>query len=168
MSTPANQTRRFGGRMYALDRFDKHLCLKPPFGLVLCMLVLCRDLLFAVASAGSSLKGQGVNLSMLSAHEHRAFFIAGLVPALFVLWSFVRRVPDGGAVARWVWRHGAQCLTASALIQSIPALQAAWQGQGFRAEFYQSPWVLLVTAWLILYLFNSIRARDAFSDFPQG
>lgn len=167
MSTPAPQPRRFSGRFYPIDRFDKHLCLKPPFGLLVCMVILCRDMLFAVASAGSSLKGQGVDMGMLAAHEYRALFFLGLVPAMMVFGAYVQRAPDGGAFARWIWKHGAQLMSLSALIQSIPAFVALWSGPGVGADLYQSPWVLPVTAGVIFYLFKSKAARDAFSDFPE-
>lgn len=164
MVRPANN--RFAGRLYPLEHFDRSMSLKPPAGLFVCLLFLCRDFLFAVVAATGSLRGGGVDMSSLLAQHHRGYFVIGLIPAVLVFWAYTQRTPDGGTLARWTWKHGIWLLTASLTIQSVPALLALTRGKFFGADLLASPWVLFAGGVMLLYLFKSARVRDAFSDFP--
>ena len=166
MSAPTSRS-RFNGRVYPFDEFDQHLCLKPPLGLTLCLIFLCRDLLFAIDSMLSSARGSGIDMSMLISHRHHLIFIAGMMPALAVFWAHLRRLPGRSGVVRVVWQTGAVMLTAAVAIQSIPALMALWQGRWSGGELFESPWLLIPMAGILSYLFASKRLRDTFSDYPQ-
>jgi hypothetical protein len=168
MSVSASGANRFEGRFYPLDHFDKHLCLKPPMGMFLCLMFLCRDFLLALISAATSLKGPGIDMSSLLSHQHRLILGVGMIPALLVFWAYIRRTPEIAGIARWAWKNGCVLLAAAAIIQSIPALRALGQGRTLGAGFYESPWILLLSACMLAYLFLSKRVRDAFSDFPQA
>lgn len=160
-------SKRYGGRLYSIEHFDRHLSLKPPLALMLCWLFLCRDLLFAVIGAASSMKGRGMDLGLLAAHEHRVFFAAGLVLALPVFGAYVHRAPDAGGAVRWLWTNGPLLLAASALVQTVPALLEVLNGGPWRAPFHSSPWMLIMSAAVAGYVLCSKRVRDTFSDFPE-
>jgi Protein of unknown function (DUF2919) len=157
---------RFGGRRYPLDLFDRHLSLKAPPLLLVCLAFLCNPVLLRLASALSSLKGQGADISLLWSSEYQYLFMLGSLPTFGVLVAYLGRAPDRGPTPRWLWRHGAWLACGAALVQSIPALLELDAADYGTLGFAESPLLLGLNAAIIGYLLASRRVRDAFSDFP--
>jgi hypothetical protein len=164
----SDEAPRFGGRRYPLELFDRHLCLKAPWPLLLGTVFLCRGLLLRFVYALSNIKGRGADISMLWSGEFERIFLFGSLPAFFVLASYARRSPRSGPAGRWIWQHGAWFIGVSAVVQCLPAVWVLGEAvDPFSLHFEESPLLLVVNAGIAGYAFFSRRARDAFSDLPE-
>jgi Protein of unknown function (DUF2919) len=159
---------RFGGRRYSIDSFDRHLSLKAPLPLLLALVFLSRSVVLRLVYALSNIKGQGADISVLWNSQYQHLFMLGSLPAFLVLAAYIGRSPNRGAMARWIWRHGAWLVGLALLAQSLPALLNLDSITNFeQMHFEESPLLLAVHAAVLGYMLFSRRVRDTFADYPK-
>jgi hypothetical protein len=150
--------------LYDLEEFDRHHCLKPPWVLVVAIAFLSRDFLLPVADAATKLVGSG-SLDLSWVYEMRVpYWYVVELPAIALLYAWIRRTPGGGNAARWIWHSGRWLLLASAVVQLYPFLGLL--NPDVRLHLTDELVVAAICAAIVLYLATSRRVRDVFADFP--
>jgi len=88
------------------------------------------------------------------------------IPAIFLVYAFIKRVPDAPDKVRRIWQYGRELLMVSSLsnilIVFLPLLMGLVRGISMIgwAQFG-------ISAYIIFYLVAERRVRDTFADFPQ-
>jgi hypothetical protein len=163
-------------RRYGFECLDRNCCLKPPLGLVVAMVYLCKSLLLPLVIALASAKGSSPSLRWLLGGEQHPLLMIGLaVPALMVLYAWLNRVPTSDAFSQWAWRRGAFLLALSAFAQASLATFDLVTSPGF-LQGYGLVWEsedlaallsIVLHGLVIAYVTRSARARATFADFPE-
>jgi hypothetical protein len=88
---------------YDPDDFNDYLVLKVPLLLALAMVFLSRHLVLPLAAIVASFKrGGSGSMNYLIGSEHGMAFILGSLPAILVLFAWIKRQPESGPRIRWI------------------------------------------------------------------
>lgn len=151
---------------YPFSAYDKYLCLKPDVSIWLVLAFLLRPYVVIFLSIVNRKDAMG--LINLVYFDRLAMILAAIaaIPAIFVVYAFIKRVPDAPDKVRWIWQHGRELLLVSSflniLVVFLPLLT------GLAREVSTVGWAQFgISAYIIYYLFTEQRVRDTFADFPQ-
>jgi hypothetical protein len=156
-------------RLYPLERYDRHFCLKAPFHLMLAMLYAARHI-FIVLLAYSPNPRLASAFAFMQPLASPLYVLTDL-PAILVLLAWSRRRPEAGLFWRRLWRHGRTLLTVSlglhfAFLTYFQGAQA-WHTH----EYLDSSRLVLVSLGLdllvVYYLWRIRVVGDVFADFPR-
>ncbi len=153
-------------KQYPFSAYDKYLCLKPDFSIWLVLAFLLRPYVVVLLSITNRRDTMG--LINLVYSDRLAMILAAIaaIPAIFVVYAFIKRVPDAPDKVRRIWQHGRELLLGSSflniLVVFLPLLTGLVRGVSMIgwAQFG-------VSVYIIYYLFTERRVRDTFADFPQ-
>ncbi len=150
---------------YAISDYDKYVCLKWNSFMWLIMLFLMRPYLVLFLSVVNRKDKMGlINLF----YEDRIPMIlaaAAAIPATMVLYSWIRRTPDGSSKVRWIWKNGRVLLVVSALLNVLIIFLPVVFGAVFKVSM-QDLVLLVISTSIFFYLYYSSRVIDVFADFP--
>ncbi|MEE8429253.1 MAG: DUF2919 family protein [Gammaproteobacteria bacterium] len=151
---------------YPFSAYDKYLCLKPDFSVWLVLVFLLRPYVVVLLSIANRKDHTG--LINLVYSDRLAMILAAIaaIPAIFVVYAFIKRKPDAPDKVRRIWQHGRELLLGSSflnvLVVFLPLLT------GIAREISTVGWAQFgISAYIIYYLFTERRVRDTFADFPQ-
>ena len=148
-------------RNYRYEHFDHDLALRPDFWLLSVMLYLSRGFVLPFIAAAFGRGADGHMAYILEGTKHPLPFIVSSLPALLIIISWSKRVPDAGRVTRFIWAWGRWFLIGSAVLDAsfIMVLDRS---------FHQDLEIILMILDMVVlsFLFLSKRVKDVFSDFP--
>ena len=148
--------------------YDDDFCLKPPVLLTAAMVFLCRSFLIMVLVLAASTRGRTTGMeTFLPSGDHPMSIGLTAIPAMLVLCARMRRSPRAGHFMRRIWKHGRLLLGLSAGMEIVTGvlLLYANAGEGHDSDVYRVA-LLIVDAYILLYVLVSKHVRDVFSDFP--
>ncbi len=151
---------------YPFSAYDKYLCLKPDVSIWLILAFLLRPYVVVLLSIANRKDAAG--LINLVYSDRIAMILAAIaaIPAIFVVYAFIKRVPDAPDKVRWIWQYGRELLLVASflnvLVVFLPLLT------GFAREISTVGWAQFgISVYIIYYLFTERKVRDTFADFPQ-
>ena len=151
---------------YPFSAYDKYLCLKPDVNIWLVLAFLLRPYVVVLLSIANRKDATG--LINLVYSDRIAMILAAIaaIPAIFVVYAFIKRVPDAPDKVRRIWQHGRKLLLVSSflniLVVFLPLLT------GLAREISTVGWAQFgISVYIIYYIFTEQRVRDTFADFPQ-
>ncbi len=151
---------------YPFSAYDKYLCLKPDFSIWLVLAFLLRPYVVVVLSIAN--RADRLGLIKLVYSDHLAMTLAAIaaVPAIFVVYAFIKRAPDAPDKVQWIWQHGRELLLVSSLLNILVVFLPLLTGLARHVSTVG--WAQLgISVYLTFYLFTERRVRDTFADFPQ-
>ncbi|MFQ5642942.1 MAG: DUF2919 family protein [Thiogranum sp.] len=151
---------------YSIDRYDKNLCLRMNDTLWLILLFLLKPYLVMIISLVNRTDRTGI-INMVYSDKMALWWglLAG-VPAVLVIYAWIKRKPGASSFARNLWRRGRALLAGSAVssvaIVFIPFFMGAVH-QVSKAEWIQ----LVISIGIVVTLYSSPYIKDCFSDYPS-
>ncbi|HIF9107968.1 TPA: DUF2919 domain-containing protein [Photobacterium damselae] len=149
--------------LYPIDAYDKHGGLKPSTMLWLSLAFSAKAWVVFIMAGVS--RNQGTQLLELIYPVRETLYV-GLafgLPAIGLMWLSGQRHKNNKLV-NYLWRHGRTILLATYLTDVILQLYHLVLTQG------SFSWLvginLLLTLWLLLYLYRSSRVKNTFADKP--
>ena len=132
----------------------------------LVLLYLCRHVLILALGGFTVFVGsrRGLDTQGLSVLYSSPAFLIASAPALVVLVTHFRRVPNAGALIRAIWGKGKWWLVAAASFD-LAVLVWHWHSGALQPNQFQVAGAIL-DLYIIAYLLRSKRVRDTFADFP--
>jgi len=152
---------------YPISSYDKYISLKMSKTMWAIMLFLLRPYVVSIASITNRKdKMFLINLFYSNGLALALGALAG-IPALMVIYAWVKRKPDGPPVAGKIWRKGRLLLAISAALGAIVVFVPIWLGVGHRISVYG--WVQFIASLsVVLVVYKSGYMKDCFSDWPDG
>jgi len=154
---------------YTPDDYNQYNVLNVPLPLALANFYLLKHYLIAAIPffAKIPLLGRIASplMDILPSQEHSGVLLLySCIPALLVAISMARRLPHSGDYLRWIWKRGRALLLSSIILEMLIITVYLW------LDIHKFSSVTLIflyiDAVLILFLFKSRRAKDAFAEFP--
>ena len=88
------------------------------------------------------------------------------IPAILVIYAWIKRVPSAPPLIRRLWRSGGALLTIAAILHACIIFVPLWLGTA--NKIVVSGWIQLFISLLIVFIvYRSLYIRDCFSDFPE-
>ncbi len=151
---------------YAIESYDKHLCLRMNDTLWVILLFLLRPYLVTIISLVNRTDRTGL-IDMVYSDKLVLWwaFLAG-IPAVFVVYAWNRRRPGASMFARKVWRRGRELLAVSALCNIAVVFMPLWLGLAHHID--KVGWVqFAISLAIAVTLYSSPYIKDCFADFPE-
>lgn len=152
-------------KQYPFSAYDKYLCLKPDMVLWVAFIFLLRPYVVLVLSVAN--RKDRMAMINLFYSDRYAMILAAIaaIPAVMVLYAFLKRKPDASDRIRSIWRNGRLLLLGSLILNVIivflPLILGAIRSLGM------IDWgELALCAYIGYYLLREQRVRDTFADFP--
>lgn len=156
---------------YSPEDYNKHLCLKPSFGLYLTLVFGIKDFLLIILPVLASFKSKSTSLDYLADLVQPEMFIADLI--VLVVWlALFNRNPNSKAVWKNIWPKGRLMLivaygihAAILLVEQMYAFNAVTNWQ--RALDLKIIYLLIINLIFLANLLTSQRIKDTFADWPK-
>lgn len=149
-------------RNYSYADFDQYLVLRPNIKLLAVMLYLSKNISLPLIAFAF---GRGVDGHMsyiLEGNKHLHLFLIASIPALLVIITWSRRMPNAGWLTRFIWNWGRWFLITSAILDGLLILAL---DRSFNKDLEL---IYLVSDGSVLaFLLLAKRVRDVFDDFPD-
>ena len=92
---------------------------------------------------------------------------AAAIPTLFVIYAWLRRVPDATDTVKSIWSKGRLLLGCSAALDCVVVYVPIYIG--VVSKLSNLAWIQLgLSAFILLYIVFSGRVKDTFTDFPEN
>lgn len=151
---------------YPIYCYDKNACLKMNITMWLILLYLLKSYFIALLSVVNS-SGRMQLIDMF--YSDRLMLSLGAlagIPAILVIYAWIKREPNAPPLIRQVWRSGGVLLVISAILHACIIFVPLLLGTAHKIVI--SGWVQLFISLLIVFiLYRSLYIRDCFSDFPE-
>lgn len=149
---------------YPASAYDNKLNLKPSIGMWLVIVFLLKPyLVMLVSLANRSNRTELISL----VYDHSgvlAMAELAALPALAVVIAWVKRNSGASRIIRWIWNNGRSLLILSTLFNvAILAISTEWRVDEFGFFIVLQ---MILSAFVLFYLWRSDRVRDTFNDFP--
>ena len=153
--------------LYTPDDFTKDGVLKVSPLLWIVIIYLSRHVLILLLGAVSQFIGsrKGIDTSGLAALYSSPAFVWASIPALAVVVTHFRRIPNTQPIFRLLWSQGHWLLGAAAGLDFLILATHWWLGTLAINEFQIAG--LFIDSYIISYLIRSKRVQDTFEDFPS-
>lgn len=151
---------------YPISCYDKNICLKMNGTMWLILLYLLKSYFIALLSVVNiSERMQLIDMFYSDRLMLSLGALAG-IPAILVVYAWVKRVPGAPSLIRRFWIRGRALLAISAILHACIIFVPLWLGTAHKIEV--SGWIQLFISLLIVFIFyRSQYIRDCFSDFPE-
>jgi hypothetical protein len=154
---------------YTPDDYNQYNVLDVPFSLVLANVYLLKH--YLIVAIPFFAKVPFINIAALplanvlpSQGQSNMLLLYSCIPALLVGISMARRLPHSGDYLRWIWQRGRLLLLSSIILEMLISIIYVLLEIN---TFSTSTLIFLyIDAVLIVFLFKSQRAKDAFAEFP--
>jgi len=152
---------------YDIPDYDKYLCLKVTPPMWAAILYLIHPYWLLVLSVVNLKDKTGLIDAVYPDRLPMSLAAAAAIPALAVVYAWMKRKPDSGNKIRWIWINGKWFLTVSSILYMAIAATRIELVSAYQAHYLI--WAQLGTGILIIvFLFTSTRVKDTFSDFPKS
>jgi hypothetical protein len=156
--------------VYAPHEYNHYDVLKVPISLVLINLYALKHYLIFAMPIMSSIPmigaiAQPIAQVMPSPDHSTGALLFSSLPALFVLISMARRLPQARNLMRWLWQRGHWLLITSLSLEI--GLLTLYTILGIKKLNDIILLGIYLNVILIFYLVKSTRVRDVFAEFPQ-
>jgi len=152
---------------YPFSAYDRYLCLAPNGTIWFILLYLMRPYVVMIMSITNLQDHTGL-IELVYGGQQAVMGMGALasIPAMAILYAFVKRNPGAGDSVRRLWHQGRNLLmigiAGNLIILALPF---------FLVEAYEMnkvAWIQLGIALYIIYeLIMSQRIKDTFNDFPK-
>ncbi len=148
---------------------DRHGVLAVPGVFWVGLLILSRHWVLLLLVGLSSRRDGGQSAALLTGTAFSWVLMAGQTLALLVAAAALRRLPDTGRWARWVWRYAPQLLLATAVINAAALLPLVerWQHVALWPHLFLASCTLLDAA-VVVAVFTAPYYRQMFREFPAA
>lgn len=151
---------------YSIESYDANLCLRLNETLWLILLFLLRPFLVTIISLANRTDRTGI-INMIYSDKMALWWglLAG-VPAVLVIYAWIKRKPGSSSFARKLWHMGRLLLAVSAVCNVAIVFIPYWMGIVHRVSI--AGWIqLAISLGIVVMLYSSSYIRDCFSDYPK-
>jgi len=150
---------------HPISAYDKNLCLKPDITIWLIFLFLSRAYVVLVLSLVNMRDRTGLIDFVYSDRLAMSLGALAGIPAVLLVYAWIKRRPGAGPFVRRVWKNGRELLAISVLLNIGVIFLPFWMGTVH--AIYLGDWVQLAIALLIvIVVYASSYINDCFNDFP--
>ena len=151
---------------YPFNAYDNNLCLKPSLGMWLVMLFFLRPYVIIAMSLSNKADRLG-GIKMFGLGESLIYSAIAALPAMLIIYAWIKRQPEAGAFVRWIWAHGRILLAGSGLFTILYIVLLQVFIKSIKLSFIEAVPVLVCPI-ILYYLYKSERVKDTFADFPKN
>ncbi|OZS44827.1 DUF2919 domain-containing protein [Photobacterium sanguinicancri] len=148
---------------YSFSAYDEHGLLKPSPMLWLTLAFSAKAWIIFVMAGAS--RQQGSQLLTLFYPLKESLYVGLLLglPSLLLAWLSGQRHKHN-KISNYIWRHGKQLLLVAYLSDCLLQTYHLFMTQGVFS--WPNGVMILITAWLTMYLLRSSRVKNTFADRP--
>jgi len=150
---------------YPFSAYDDNLCLRPGLALWAVLAFLLRPYVVVVVSLANRVDRMRVIDTFYPDRASMAISALLALPALLLVWAWIKRQRGQGGLAQRVWRHGRALLLGLASLNACAIVVAAVHA-GTRPGLAAVA-QLAACALIVWYLMRSERVCDTFLDYPK-
>ncbi len=152
-------------KIYTPDDYNQHNVLKVPSYLPLILAYLLRyPVLYIVPYVPAM--NDAEFLKAFAAQQFNWSLLPSVIPILLVVYALVRRIPEGGRIARLVWARGRELLLFAVTVNILSVLlYTALDLKGLNDLLVVFTYLDVL---LLVFFLRSKRLRDLFSEFPEA
>lgn len=152
-------------KQYPVSEYDSHFSLKVNLSTWGALLFLARPFVILLISIANRRDKMGLMNFFYHDPIAMTIDIFAALPALLVIFAWVRRLPAASDPIRWIWSHGRSLLLLATLINIASVfLPLAWN-PNVRMQIPELSKLAICVA-ILFMLVKSKRIKDTFDDFP--
>ncbi|MEE9493237.1 MAG: DUF2919 family protein [Gammaproteobacteria bacterium] len=154
---------------YPFSAYNKLLCLKLSIPAWATIVFLVRPFAIILMSVANRRDRMGVLNTMYGDPVSPALYIDAFaaLPALLVIYAWVKRQPEAPQYIRWIWSRSRSILLLATALNILGALLPFILNPNNPVTLPDLA-KLAACAMIINYLLSSKRLKDTFNDFPES
>lgn len=150
---------------YSPEDYDKFVCLKPDAEMWLAMIYLSHGIVFVMIYFVSVFRMKGGRSGFEYLGDISPMLVVGSLPAILVIWAYIKRAPGERGKILWIWKNGRSLLMFSCAIYLLRPLMTFFPARHFNTT---ASVLLIVDLVVLVYLALSTRVKDVFSEYPDN